>query len=681
MRLSKTVLVSIILMLVLLAGLPGLAYAQQSGPDLAVHYVEGRPRAGQFAYDVDVYFSAYQTGGEPVRNLQLGDLVITEDGKRVEIASLELAESDPIRLVIVMDTSGSMRGGKMQAARSAAAQFVSGLGSADQVAVISFDSEVQTEIGFTDNLDDARRVLESLDAPAGAGTCLYDALYDAVTLTATIPSGRRAIIVLTDGVDELPDGSICSRYREEDVTNLARAGGTRVPIYTVGLGSRIDTAMLQRMADVTGGRYQFASDEGKLQGLFGGLLSQLRTQYRATYVSTAAPGPHNLVVEANIGGQTVRALRDFVLPSFGYNLVFLSPKPNETLGSALTLSVDVSGQGDAIERVEFYANGNSIGVDRETPYGLDWQVPDGLSGSITLEAVAFGVGDLELGRTAVRVQGPAPVAQPTAVPQVTETPAQAIEPPTGGMALLFILGGLGLFFLLVGAGVVFFILRRRQEKERERERLWQEKVQGVGVSESAYSSGDERTMDAFFASVDAYGALVVLHSDDPAMTGQRFELTKTSTRLGRKADNDIIFPKDSPVSRYHALVEEQAGSLFLSEVIASEDGKRPVYGTFVNEAQIEGRTQLRNGDEIRLGKRVRLRLELKEQTLIPDEATLDEFSLSDEKTIDDFERVDSTKTKHESTVVNDEGTIVVDNDGTVVVDDETVEDDDKTHMV
>lgn len=672
MQLSKPVLVSLVLVLILLASLPGLAQAQQSVPDLAIHYVEGRPQSGQYTYDVDVYFSAYRANGEPAGNLQMGELAITEDGKRVEIASLELADDDSIQLAVVLDTSGSMSGGKMQAARSAAAQFISGLGSTDQAAVISFDSQVRTEIGFTNNLPEARRILESLDATAGAGTCLYDALYDAITLTATIPSGRRAIIVLTDGVDELPDGSICSKYREEDVTNLARAGGTRVPIYTVGLGSRIDAAMLERIADATGGRYQFASDEGKLNGLFNSLLSQLRTQYRATYISTSAPGPHNLVMEANIDGQTVRALRDFVLPSFGYNLAFLSPRPNETLGSILNLSVEVGGQGDAIEQVEFYANGNSIGVDRETPYGLDWQVPPDLSGGITLEAVAFGASDRELGRTAVRVQGSTLVVQPTAVPQaqVTESPTKPVEPPTEGTALLFILGGLGLLFLLVGAGVVFFIIRRRQDKERERERLWQEKVQGVGVSEPAYGSSDERTMDAFYASVDAFGALVVLHSDDPAMTGQRFELTKTSTRLGRKADNDIIFPKDSPVSRYHALIDEQAGSLFLNEVIASEDGKRPMYGTFVNGTQVEGRTQLRNGDEIRLGKRVRLRLEIKEQTLISDEATLDEFSLSDEKTIDDFERF--TAPSSDQTVVDDEGTVIFDN-GTLV-------DDDKTHL-
>jgi VWFA-related protein len=641
MQLQKSITLSLVLLLTLLVGLPGAAMAQQTSPDLSVHYVEGRPQSGQYAYDVDIYFSAFRAGGDPVRDLQPGDLVITEDGKRVEITSLNLADKDPISIVVVMDTSGSMRGVKMDAARSAASRFISGLGSDDLAAVMSFDSQVRTEIGFTDKLSDAREKLDLLDATAGAGTCLYDALYESITLTATIPTGRRAIVILTDGVDELADGRICSKYREEDVISLAKSGSTRVPIYTVGLGGKVDSAGLQRIADSTGGRYQFASDEQKLQDLFTGLLEQLRSQYKVTYVSTAAPGPHQLVLEATVSGQQLRKLREFVLPNFSYNLVMVSPKDGESVSGKIKLGIQVIGQGEPISKVEFFANGESIGVVESMPYELEWEIPETLSGEANIEAGAFNANGVELARTAIRVAVTSS-SDETLLPGETE-----IAPPADGetavdssFPTIMIAAVIGLLVVVIVAVVIFLTLRRKkkeQEKEKERELLWQQKVQGVGAAEQAFGSED-RTFDAFVVGEGVHGMLVVLQSDDPVMIGQRFEITRSSTRLGRKADNDILFPKDSPVSRYHAVIDERNGGLFLSEIFATEDGspKRPAFGTFVNDRQIEDQVLLQSGDEIRLGKRVRLRFEGKDQTMDDDGNTRDMFMVDDEKTRDDL---------------------------------------------
>jgi VWFA-related protein len=464
MQLQKFITLSLVLLLALLAGLPGAAMAQQTTPDLSVHYVEGRPQSGQYAYDVDVYFSAFRAGGEPVRDLQLDDLVITEDGKRVEITSLGLADKDPISIVVVMDTSGSMRGVKMDAARSAASGFISGLGSDDLAAVMSFDSQVRTEIGFTDKLSDAREKLDLLDATAGAGTCLYDALYESITLTATIPSGRRAIVILTDGVDELADGRTCSKYREEDVISLAKSGSTRVPIYTVGLGGKVDAAGLQRIADSTGGRYQFASDEQKLQDLFAGLREQLRSQYKVTYVSTAAPGPHQLVLEATVSGQQLRKLREFVLPNFPYNLVMVSPKDGESVSGKIKLGIQVIGQGEPISKVEFFANGESIGVVESMPYELEWEIPDNLSGETNIEAGAFNANGTELARTAIRVAVTSS-SDETLLPGETKIapPAEGETPVIDSSSTtIMIAAAIGLLILLIVAVVIFLTLRRKK---------------------------------------------------------------------------------------------------------------------------------------------------------------------------------------------------------------------------
>jgi pSer/pThr/pTyr-binding forkhead associated (FHA) protein len=103
--------------------------------------------------------------------------------------------------------------------------------------------------------------------------------------------------------------------------------------------------------------------------------------------------------------------------------------------------------------------------------------------------------------------------------------------------------------------------------------------------------------------------LIVTASDDASMIGHRFEITKSQTTLGRSADNDINFPKDSPVSRHHAQLNERSGGIYLSEMRGA-DNKAPTYGTFLNESQLgEDPVLLQTGDEIRLGKRVRLKFE------------------------------------------------------------------------
>lgn len=193
--------------------------------------------------------------------------------------------------------------------------------------------------------------------------------------------------------------------------------------------------------------------------------------------------------------------------------------------------------------------------------------------------------------------------------------------------------------VLLGAAVVFIVvilLMSRKRKERQRELEWNQKVGGIGEAatvEEMPVGGLDRTMDSFEMSPDALGRLTVTASDDPSMPGQRFEITNQRTTLGRKADNDIIFPKDSPVSRHHAMIEEKNGVLFLGEVqdVDEKTGapKRPTYGTFVNENEVSGQSiLLQNGDEIRLGKRVKLKFEVGEKLRLGEEKMFDAFDSS-----------------------------------------------------
>lgn len=616
----------LLVMLLVAGGHPSQA---QSAADVTVHFVEGVPQPQQFNYAVSVYFSVYYPDGKPVRSLRLQDVSITEDGRPVRLESLDVAD-EPIQVVLVIDTSGSMRGSKIEAAREAALHFISRMRSGDRAALLSFDTTVKTQVGLTDTLDDVRRRLERLDAVSGAGTCLYDALYEAIVLSASIPVGRRAIVLLTDGIDELPDGRRCSRTPEEEILTLAKSGLTRVPLYTIGLGNRVDSEALNRLAERTGGGYQFAYDEWALGGLFQTLSEHLRSQYRATYFSTASPGPHQVVVEVTLAGQPMRELREFTLPPFPYIVRFVSPQEGQTVTEAVTIQAEVVGQGVPVSRMEFFLGENALGSDSQPPYEYLWQPEPGTSGSFVLSAAIFDASGEELARgsTIIHVQlPPEPVPVETLeVQQVPETQTEQSQLQTVlPLTFLWVLGLVGAVAFFIVGFVLVAVWRQQKHKQEEerREREWREKVI-LGVSAGA-SSGEEATIDGLAVSFSA--GLVVLQSDDAGLMNSRFELKNAVTLLGRKSDCDIVFPNEKPVSRHHARIENVNGTFYISEVTSLEaDGsrKRPVYGTFVNDQQIEGYVRLRDGDRIRLGKRLVLRFDAP-GTSPDDERTIDQI--------------------------------------------------------
>lgn len=91
-----------------------------------------------------------------------------------------MADDEPISVAILLDTSGSMAGKKMDAARQAAMNFISDLEGGDKVAVLTFDRTTTHQIDFTTDHNAPRQVVELIQYTPGGGTCLYDAIYETV---------------------------------------------------------------------------------------------------------------------------------------------------------------------------------------------------------------------------------------------------------------------------------------------------------------------------------------------------------------------------------------------------------------------------------------------------------------------------------------------------------------------
>jgi VWFA-related protein len=632
MKTTRHIQVALIALL-LLALFPAAASAQAS-IDLAIHYAEGTPLSEEIAYNVSVYLSVTGASGLPIRDLTLNDLTVAEDSQKIQAQSLKLVENDPIHLILVMDTSGSMTGTKIKDAKTAASNFVTRLQNSDQVALLTFDESLKLQTDFTSATDEILNRLALLDATPNSGTCLYDAAYRAIQTASTLPSGRRAVILFTDGVDETASGGrACSVHTIEDVISIASQGSTRTPIFTLGLGNRIDENALKRLAELTGGRYLYSPASSQLEAMFELLTEQLRYQYVLSYKSFTAPGAHTLTVNVNYLGAQDSDTRNFLLPGLPARINFLTPADGDSITDALKVTVAISGQSETIARVDFQVNGEIIGSDDTTPYELTLDLSRYAEGNLTLTAIAYGENNTELTRNTINLLHKKEVTPipPTAAAEPAPLPAP--EPQRGSPALVIgaVLAGLGLVAILL---LGFIVIRQRKQEGTAEQTLPQV------AAEAVHSVADaDRTVDSFEGGPEALGALTVEASDDTSMIGLRFEISTSLTTLGRSASNDINFPRDNPVSRHHAEIFEKNNKLWLREVEtidSSGASAPPKYGTFLNDIPLGSNpAELKNGDEIRLGKRLRLRFETYARREEDDAKTFDELTLDDEdRTLD-----------------------------------------------
>jgi VWFA-related protein len=638
-------LMSVLVITALLA-FPAVSYARTNF-SVAVHYVLARAQEGTSGYDVNVYVTLINEDDKPIKDVELEDFTVNEDNNTVEVSSADLVSDDPIDIVLLIDTSSSMSGANLDSTKSAASEFIDDLERDDQIALMSFDDEFRTEIDFTSNHDDVQNELDNLEAKPNSGTCMYDAIYNAVESIATMEPSRRAIIVMTDGVDETPSGGLCSIHNSDDVIDLATTGSTRVPIDIIGLSDRTDQNDLERISTLTGGRYRNAATRDDLSDMFDNLSKQIHAEYVLKYVSTASPGDHTILVEVDYDNVREQDTRDFSLPEKPVFLTFNSLAPNQEIQGMTTIEVTVGGnlQGKQIKEIVFTVNDTEIGRVSNPPYRVDYDFNQISPGSVSIAAIAKDTNDEDITRSTlpITVLAGAPTATqpPEATPTIlfVSTPTSAVGKLLGGSGSLLLIGGGIIGLLVLGVIVIVVVVVVMKKKSDKRAPAPVEEPQAP----AAYS--EEKTMDGFAfgpqvskgappagSRGEMLGVLRIHTSEDPAMAGQVYNITKPRTTIGRGADNDLILPKEKAVSRHHAMIELTGSELFLSEIISQEPGggvKRPTYGTFVNGQQVGAvPIQLQTGDEIRLGTQLSLQFEKFQSSMGGGDSdkTLDGFS-------------------------------------------------------
>ncbi len=229
--------------------------------------------------DVLMYVSVFDDSGKLVTDLDETAFVVTEDEVEQHPVTVNM-ELPPVSNVLVVDRSGSMRRA-MSAAVRAAAAYVDELGETDEVAVIQFSDKVEVIQEFTTDKRAVRNTLRTIKARGN--TALYDAIYEAVLLLEKKKEGRKVIVVLTDGKDDDGTNHPLSFKNASDV--ISKAAELNIPIFTIGLGQKVDEGVLKKMADETGGVYYSSPDPGVLKSLYRNIGMQLKGQYVLRYTT------------------------------------------------------------------------------------------------------------------------------------------------------------------------------------------------------------------------------------------------------------------------------------------------------------------------------------------------------------------------------------------------------------
>jgi VWFA-related protein len=166
--------------------------------------------------------------------------------------------------------------------KSAARSFVESLRPQDPLATILFADKAL----FAHDLSTNRSwALEAIDQyQASGGTALNDAVFNALMRLKGI-EGRRVVVVMTDGRDENNPGTgPGSVHTFDDV--LERLRSVEATVFPIGLGTRIDRDVLERLARESGGEAAFPEDVSVLGQEFRRIVENLRKRYVLGYTST-----------------------------------------------------------------------------------------------------------------------------------------------------------------------------------------------------------------------------------------------------------------------------------------------------------------------------------------------------------------------------------------------------------
>jgi VWFA-related protein len=255
---------------------------------------------------VKVPITVFGENGAPIGSLERKDFNIYEDGERQQIRSFSV-DKNPVSVILLLDCSGTVEK-EWKQIKSAAENFADALTKGDRVSIITFADEVELALDWTEDTRQVRKALGKVKL--GMRTNLYDAIFEAAQTQLNGVDGRKAIILLTDFVNNesvlgYQDAvkaviqSQASLYIVSKTMMVREAAKTQRRVVILndiyqrlfGDSNYVDEffdkkeAQMNELAEKTGGRCYLPSDYDQIGDIYKRVAEELKNQYYLTYIS------------------------------------------------------------------------------------------------------------------------------------------------------------------------------------------------------------------------------------------------------------------------------------------------------------------------------------------------------------------------------------------------------------
>jgi Ca-activated chloride channel homolog len=279
---------------------------------------------------VPVFVTVTDRDGRLVPALTREDFEIRDEGKPQPITLFDDTPR-PIRLVVMLDVSGSMLG-NLPLLRGATEQLIKRLTPEDGARVGTFGHDVTISPTFTTDAAELRRALPT-EISENAPTPLWRSLDTAIAALSEVKEQRRVVLVLSDGGDSgminfkqgfFSQAEVIDRARREDVMIYAVGMRPRRQVPPGGFSGGNLQAMLSadlpdpglaKVAEETGGGYTEIRAGQDLVAEFARVADELHSQYTLGFEPPRRDGKkHDIDVKLKKGGLKPRARKDYIAP-------------------------------------------------------------------------------------------------------------------------------------------------------------------------------------------------------------------------------------------------------------------------------------------------------------------------------------------------------------------------------
>jgi VWFA-related protein len=249
---------------------------------------------------VTLLATVHDRNGRIINNLTADDFVLEEDGVPQKIRYFSCEADLPLTVGLLVDTSRSQRG-VLQQESQASYTFLDQVlrEGKDQAFVVHFDTQVETLQGLTSSRSELKSALGELGIPDDVATLIYSAIQRSADNLMRKQTGRKAFIVLTDGVafkDPTPIETAIEAAQRADTILYSIRFSDPVQVYrpfraAIGEAAKEHGKLgLERMAKETGGVSYGVTRSQTIESIYQQIEDALRNQYSIGY-TPGRPAP------------------------------------------------------------------------------------------------------------------------------------------------------------------------------------------------------------------------------------------------------------------------------------------------------------------------------------------------------------------------------------------------------